>query len=73
GAGKSILFILPASYSTGVIVVVIPLISLRDNLKNRYDKAGIKCALVILVTPELAVSKGFRDFINRQQAIGRLD
>ncbi|OCK86521.1 uncharacterized protein K441DRAFT_599367, partial [Cenococcum geophilum 1.58] len=73
GAGKSMLFILPASCSTGVTVVVILLISLRDNLKNRCDKAGIKCASVVLVTPESAVSEGFRDFINRQRAIGRLD
>ncbi|OCK86699.1 uncharacterized protein K441DRAFT_598127, partial [Cenococcum geophilum 1.58] len=42
GAGKSILFILPASCFTGVTVVVIPLISLRDNLKDYYNKAGIK-------------------------------
>jgi len=76
GAGKSMLFMLPASCSTGVTVVVVPLISLRDNLKDRCDKAGIECvkwdsrkphewALVVLVTPESAVSEGFGDFINR--------
>ena len=42
-AGKSILFILPASCSTGVIVVVILLISLRGDIKRRYKKVGIKC------------------------------
>ena len=41
-AGKSILFILPASYSTGVIVVVILLISLRGDIKRRYKKVGIE-------------------------------
>ena len=76
GAGKSILFILPASYSTGVIVVVVLLISLRGDIKRRYKKVGIKCvkwdsrkpykwALVVLVTPESAVSESFRNFINR--------
>ena len=43
GAGKSMLFILPASCSTGITVVVVPLILLRGNLMDRCDKAGIKC------------------------------
>ena len=83
-AGKSILFILPALYSTGVIVIVILLILLRGDIKTRYKKVGIKYvkwdsykpykqALVVLVTPELAVSKSFRNFINRQRVIGRLE
>jgi superfamily II DNA helicase RecQ len=42
GARKSMLFILPVSCSTGVTVVVIPLILLRDNLKDRCDKVGIE-------------------------------
>ncbi|OCK86594.1 uncharacterized protein K441DRAFT_598688, partial [Cenococcum geophilum 1.58] len=42
GAGKSILFILPALCFIGVIVIVIPLILLRDNLKDYCDKVGIK-------------------------------
>ena len=83
GAGKSILFMLPASYSGGVLVIIIPLVLLRGDIKVRCDKAGIKCvewdsqklnnwASVVLVTLESAVSKGFRNFINRQRAIGRL-
>ena len=78
------LFILPASCSTGITVVVVPLISLRGNLIDRCDKAGIKCVeqdsrkphewvVVVLVTPESAVNKGSGNFINRQRAIGRLD
>ena len=43
GAGKSMLFILPASCSTGITVVVVPLILLRGNLIDRCDKVGIKC------------------------------
>jgi superfamily II DNA helicase RecQ len=34
GAGKSMAFMLPASCSTGVTVVVVPLVSLRGNLKT---------------------------------------
>jgi superfamily II DNA helicase RecQ len=42
GAGKSLLFILPArSMSTGTTVVVSPLISLQDDLVDRCHKAGI--------------------------------
>jgi hypothetical protein len=37
------LFILPASYLTGVIVVVILLVLLRGNLIDYYNKVGIKC------------------------------
>ena len=84
GAGKSMLFMLPASYSTGVTVVVVPLVSLRGNLMDRCDKTGIECvewdsrkphewASIVLVTPESAVSEGFGNFINQQRAMGRLD
>ena len=43
GAGKSMLFILPVLCSTGITVVVVPLISLRGNLMDYYDKVGIEC------------------------------
>ena len=76
GVGKSMLFMLPALCSTGVTVVVVPLISLRGDIKTCCKKAGIECvewdsrkphkwALVVLVTPESAVSKSFGNFINR--------
>jgi superfamily II DNA helicase RecQ len=84
GAGKSILFMLPASVSSGVTVVVVPLVSLREDMKARCDKLGITCvewssrrphewAQVVLVTPESAVGEAFGHFINRQRAMGRLD
>ncbi|PVI04177.1 hypothetical protein DM02DRAFT_640075 [Periconia macrospinosa] len=83
-AGKSILFMLPASVSTGVTVVIVPLVSLRGNMKERCHQLGITCvewssrrpsewAQVVLVTPESAVGKAFGQFINRQRAMGRLD
>ena len=40
--GKNILFILPALYSTGVTVIVIPLILLKGDIKRQYKKAGIE-------------------------------
>jgi superfamily II DNA helicase RecQ len=84
GAGKSMLFMLPASCSTGVTIVVVPLVSLSEDLTRRCVEAGIECvqwrsrhpdewASIVLVTPELAVSKSFGNFINRQRAMGRLD
>jgi len=84
GAGKSILFMLPASVSSGVTVVIVPLVSLREDMKARCGELGIACvewqsrrpnewAQVVLVTPESAVGEGFGHFINRQRAMGRLD
>ena len=84
GAGKSMLFMLPASCLTGVMVVVVLLVSLQGNLKDCCKRAGIKCvewdsrrpskwASIVLVTPESAVSESFGNFISRQQAMGRLD
>ena len=84
GAGKSVLFMLPASCSTGVSVVIVPLVSLRQDMKARCDRAGIECvewdsrrphewAQVVLVTPEAAVGEAFGHFINRQRSMGRLD
>ncbi|KAF2834060.1 hypothetical protein M501DRAFT_903538, partial [Patellaria atrata CBS 101060] len=68
----------------GVTVVVVPLISLRADMKARCSHAGIECvewdsrrpqewASIVLVTPESAVSEGFGNFINRQRSMGRLN
>ena len=84
GGGKSVLFMLPARSSTGLTIVVVPLVSLREDLKDRCRAAGIECAewdarrphewaQLVLVTPEAAVRASFANFINRQQADGRLD
>ncbi|KAF2179198.1 P-loop containing nucleoside triphosphate hydrolase protein [Zopfia rhizophila CBS 207.26] len=71
GGGKSVLFMLPASCSRGVTIVIVPLTLLRQDMKERCDRAGIEC--IVLVTPEAAVGKTFGDFINRQRTMGRLD
>ena len=81
------LFMLPATCAAaagGLTVVIVPLISLRGDIKDRCDRLGIECvewsgrrphewASIVLVTPEAAVSESFGHFINRQRAIGRLD
>lgn len=42
GGGKSLFFIvLAASSREGVSIVVVPLISLREDLRDRYTKASI--------------------------------
>ncbi|KAK4095671.1 P-loop containing nucleoside triphosphate hydrolase protein, partial [Parathielavia hyrcaniae] len=87
GGGKSMLFMLPAACAAGaggLTVVVVPLVSLRGDIKDRCDALGIECvewsgrrphewASIVLVTPEAAVSESFGHFINRQRAMGRLD
>jgi superfamily II DNA helicase RecQ len=85
GGGKSLFFMLPAaSTRTGVTIVIIPLNSLREDLKDRCDKVGISCAewdgqrpphwaSIVLATPEAAVSTTFGRFIGEKRAIKQLD
>jgi superfamily II DNA helicase RecQ len=67
GRGKSLVFMLPALTSMGVTVVVVPLLALKSDLRDRCVKAGIECvewdgnyphqwAQIVLVVPEVAVS-----------------
>lgn len=84
GAGKSVLFMLPASVSSGVTIVVVPLVALRFDMKERCDQLGIvsaewdsqrphEGAQIMFVTPEAAVGEAFGHYINRQRVMGRLD
>jgi superfamily II DNA helicase RecQ len=41
--GKTLVFMLLALTSTGVTVVVVPLLALKSDLKDRCVKAEIKC------------------------------
>ncbi|KAK4232713.1 DEAD-like helicase, partial [Achaetomium macrosporum] len=85
GEGKSMSFMLPAFCSPdGVTVVVVPLVALRDDLRGRCERSGIaahvwqaqgpnRAASIVFVTPESAVTHGFRSFVNRLQARAQLD
>jgi superfamily II DNA helicase RecQ len=82
---KSLLFMLPAVMSPqGMTIVVVPLISLRDNMADRCRKIGIQCvewhphqpadgAQIVLITPEGTTSEAFQHFVNRQRTLGLLD
>jgi len=44
GGRKSLFFIVPAASSKeGVSIIVVPLTSLREDLRDRCSKAGIRC------------------------------
>jgi superfamily II DNA helicase RecQ len=84
-AGKSMIFMLPAFCSPGgTTIVVVLLTSLQGDLKRRCDESGVPCSIwtsrraippaaIVLVTPESALTKGFRDYINLLRATHRLD
>ena len=92
GGGKSLLFMLPAACSAviaghgevSMTVVVIPMISLRADLKRRCEAVGITCAewecrrprtgvSIMLITPESAVTKSFQAFLIRVKATHQLE
>ena len=84
GAGKSLLFQLPAhSQKSGTTVVIVPLKSLEKSLHKRCQKAGISCirwdaqksdhmAQIVLVQPESAVGTRFAQYLNRLEGLGQL-
>jgi superfamily II DNA helicase RecQ len=68
----------------GTTIVVVPLIALRGDMKQRCKKLRISCvewescrppdaAAVVLVTPESAVGQAFATFMNRLKATRQLD
>src|SRR5258706_2721059 len=87
GAGKSLMFMLPAFCSPeGTTIVVVPLTSLQQNLKDRCERTGISCCIwdsqrprqgqstsIVLVTPEAVFTKRFGEFINRLKSMHQLD
>ena len=85
GAGKSMLFMLPAWVEPGgVTIVVVPLKALRKDMVHRCEKLGIRCAVwtgrdqpdsasIVLVTPEKAASEEFGTFMSRIRQTRRLD
>lgn len=85
GAGKSLLFMLPACCGEGgTSVVVVPLIALRQDMRQRCERLGVPCvewngrrppnaAKIVLVIPEAALSDGFRSFLTRLHITRALD
>jgi len=85
GGGKSWLFMLPAAGSIdGVSIVIVPTISLRQDLMDRCNRDGIPCAQwngyrppyharIVLVTPESAVSQAFGRFIDEKRTTYQLE
>lgn len=85
GAGKSALFMLPASaVGSGHTIVIAPLTALLDDLLDRCERAGIPStkwdgrrppywARIVFVTPESAVSAPFGRFLDALRAQGDLD
>lgn len=84
-AGKSMIFMLPAFCGQGgTTIVIVPLTSLQSDLKRRCDESGISCSIwcsgraiqpaaIVLVTPESALTKGFRNYMNLLRATHKLD
>ncbi|PWI64632.1 hypothetical protein PCL_09489 [Purpureocillium lilacinum] len=85
GGGKSLSFMLPAYCSPeGTTIVIVPLTALREDMHGRCEKNKIDSyvwqshgshpvATVVFVPPESAVTKGFRDYVNRLQSRQVLD
>jgi len=84
GAGKSLMFMLPTFCIETGVTVVVPLISLRQDLMRRCKKLGISCAewdrhrppdgaRLVLVTAESAVKQFFQKFLDRLKLTGQLD
>ena len=85
GGGKSLLWMLPASYRHGgTTIVVAPLISLQYDIRRRCERLQIPCQIwdpqhppdgvrSVLVTPESFATPAFRTFINRLKSLGQLD
>jgi superfamily II DNA helicase RecQ len=83
--GKSMIFMVPAAWErAGTTIVVVPTVSLRQDMQRECKKAGISCvpwnshwppetATMVLVTPKSAVKKGFWLFISRLEDQNRLD
>lgn len=85
GCGKSMICLVPASWERAkVTIMVVPAVSLRQNMQQECARAGISCvawdlhrppfdASIVLVTPESATSKGFQTFVRQLQERNRLD
>ena len=88
-SGKSAFITVPSIVTgdSGLTVVIIPLIALREDLFTTFRSQNLKCtewttesvnsppetANLVLVTPESVSTVAFTSFILRQSRLGRLD
>lgn len=85
GGGKSLTFMLPAFCTPdGVTIVVTPLVALENDMEERCGRMGIdgyiwksrgvqRGTALVFVTPESAVTKGYRGFVERIHGQQKLD
>ena len=85
GLGKSLAFILPASYNfSGVTIVVVPLIALQHDLHYRTTQLSVLSRIwqpeltsltsgIVYITPESAITRRFQDYLHRLRTTGYLD
>lgn len=84
GSGKSLTFLLPAYISTGVSIIIVPLISLQEDLYTRATKIGIPSVIwtsaelyttarLVFTTPETFFLPEFHQFIGSLSYSRRLD
>jgi superfamily II DNA helicase RecQ len=76
--------LLAAGSVDGVTIVVVPTISLRQDLMDRCNRDGVLCAewngsrppyhaRIVLVTPESVVSQAFGRFIDEKRTMHQLE
>jgi superfamily II DNA helicase RecQ len=85
GDDKTMLFMLPASVSSGgVTIVITPLTLLQDDMLDRCDRLGIPSAKwdgrrppywarIVFTTPEGAATKSFGRFLDEKRMLRQLD
>ena len=85
GSGKSLSFILPASYEfSGTTIVVVPLLALQQDMLRRTTALSIPTrvwgqgsddvnAKLVFVTPESATTAAFLTYFHRLRTIGQID
>ncbi|KAI4749955.1 hypothetical protein E4T51_16663 [Aureobasidium sp. EXF-12344] len=85
GSGKSLSFILPASYEfSGTTIVVVPLLALQQDMLRRTTALSIPTrvwgqgsddvdARLVFVTPESARTENFLTYFHRLRTTGQID
>ncbi|THW91892.1 hypothetical protein D6D18_06444 [Aureobasidium pullulans] len=85
GSGKSLSFILPASYEfSGTTIVIVPLLALQQDMLRRTTALSIPArvwgqgsddvdAKLVFITPESATTAAFLTYFHRLRTTGQID